>query len=90
MRGHPLVGLDRRRHPSHYADFHQLKKRHELDVYYTALRYAEHRANLKHEYERLNSFIHHRVARAEPENVPVLLTQRRKSLAEQIDQTLPR
>ena len=90
MKAHPEVSLDRRRRSSHYADFHRARKRHELDVYYTALRHAEHRANLKHEYERLNSLIHHRVARADPENVPVLLTQRRKSLAEQIDQTLPR
>ena len=90
MRGHPQVGLDRRRRPSHYADFHRAKKRHELDVYYTALRHAEHRANLKHEYERLNSLIHHKVARADPEDIPILLTQRRKILAEQIHQTLPR
>ena len=90
MRGHPLVGLDRRRRPSHYADFHQLKKRHELDVYYTALRQAEHRANLAHEYSRLDSLIKHNLARADSENVPLLLMDRRKSLAEQINQSLPR
>jgi len=90
MRGQPLVGLDRHRRPSHYADFHLAKKRHELDVYYTALRQADHRANLGHEYERLNSLIHHKVARADPENVPLLLAERRQSLAEQINQSLPR
>ena len=90
MRGHPLVGLDRRRRPSHYADFHQLKKRHELDIYYTALRQADHRANLAHEYNRLDSLIKHNLAKDDAGNVALLLKDRRKSLAEQINQTLPR
>ena len=90
MREHPIVGLDRRRRPSHYADFHQVKKRAQFDVYYAALRQAEHRANLGHEYDRLNSLIHHNLARDDPENVPLLLMDRRRSLAAQINQSLPR
>ena len=65
--------MDRRRRPSHYADFHRVKKRAELDVYYTALRQAEHRANLGHEYERLNSLSHQ--ARDDPEMVVRLVTR---------------
>ena len=85
-RSHPIIALDSRRHPSHYADFHRAKQRFELDVYYTGLRNAERRANLKHEQQRIDAMLEHKLFRPGTE---VFLHRRRSSLAAQIGSSLP-
>ena len=84
-RAHPVIALDHRRRRSHYADFHRAKKRFELDVYYTALRHQERRANLMSEHERVNSLLEHKLFRPGTE---LFLEHRRHVLAEQIGSSL--
>ena len=84
-RGHPIIALDSRRRPSHYADFHKAKNRMELDVYYNALRERDLRANLQSEKHRIDSLLHHKLFRPGTE---VFLRHRRDSLAAQIGSSL--
>ena len=84
-RSHPIIALDNRRHPSHYADFHRAKKRFELDVYYTALRQRDLRANLQSEKHRIDAMLEHKLFRPGTE---VFLRHRRDSLAAQIGSSL--
>ena len=85
MRNHPIVALDNKRRRSHYADFHKARKRFELDVYYTALRHQERRANLMSEHGRLTSLLEHKLYRPGTE---VFLEHRRQALADQIGSSL--
>ena len=80
-RAHPIIALDNRRRPSHYADFHRAKKRFELDVYYTALRQRDRRANLESEKHRIDAMLEHKLYRP---GTQVFLRNRRDSLAAQI------
>ena len=84
-RRHPAIALDNRRHRSHYADFHRAKKRFELDVYYTALRQRDLRANLQSEKHRIDAMLAHKLYRPGTE---VFLRHRRDSLAAQIGSSL--
>ena len=84
-RAHPIIALDNRRRPSHYADFHRAKKRFELDVYYTALRQRDLRANLHSEQHRIDAMLEHKLYRPGTE---VFLRHRRDSLAAQIGSSL--
>ena len=84
-RSHPIIALDSKRRRSHYADFHQAKKRFELDVYYTGLRSQERRANLRYEQQRIESLLEHKLFRPGTE---VFLDRRRKNLAAQIGDSL--
>ena len=84
-RSHPIIALDNRRHPSHYADFHRAKQRFELDVYYTAFRNQERRANLKYEQQRIDAMLEHKLYRP---GTQVFLHHRRDSLAAQIGSSL--
>ena len=84
-RSHPIVALDSRRRHNHYADFHRAKKRFELDIYYTGLRNAERRANLKYEQQRIDAMLEHKLFRPSTE---VFLVRRRNSLAAQIGDIL--
>ena len=84
-RSHPIIALDSHRHPSHYADFHKAKQRHELDVYYTGLRHAERRANLRSERQRLDAMLKHDQGQGVDE---MFLLQRRTVLAAQIRNSL--
>ena len=86
-RKHPIIALDNHRRHSHYADFHLAKQRFELDVYYTALRNQDNRANLIHEHQRVKSLLENKLFRAGTE---VFLAERRKRLAAQIGETFPR
>ena len=86
-RSHPIIALDNRRRSSHYADFHQAKKRFELDVYYTALRARDRRANLQSEKHRIDAMLEHKLFRPGTE---VFLSARRDALANQIDTSLGR
>ena len=84
-RSHPIIALDNRHRPSHYADFHHAKKRFELDVYYTALRQRDHRANLESEKRRIDAMLEHKLFRP---GTQVFLRHRRDSLAAQIGSSL--
>ena len=84
-RSHPIIALDSRRHPSHYADFHRAKQRFELDVYYTALRQRDRRANLESEKHRIDAMLENKLFRPGTE---VFLRARRDSLAAQIGSSL--
>ena len=84
-RSHPIIALDNHRRRSHYAYLHRAKKRYELDVYYTALRHQEHRANLMYEQQRINALLEHKLFRPGTE---VFLNQRRQHLATQIMSSL--
>ena len=84
-RSHPIIALDSRRRHSHYADFHKAKQRFELDVYYTGLRDAERRANLKYERQSIDAMLEHKLFRPGTE---VFLQKRRKYLAGQIGDSL--
>ena len=77
--------MDSRRRHNHYADFHRAKKRFELDVYYTGLRNAGRRANLKYEQQRINAMLEHKLFAPGTE---VFLHRRRSSLAAQIGDSL--
>ena len=80
-RSHPIIALDNRRRHSHYADFHRAKKRFELDVYYTALRQRDRRANLESAKHRIDAMLENKLFRPGTE---VFLRARRDSLAAQI------
>ena len=84
-RSHPIIALDNRRRPSHYADFHRAKRRFELDVYYTARRNQERRANLNYEQQRIDAMLEHKLFRPGTE---LFLHRRRNSLAAQIGDSL--
>ena len=84
-RSRPIIALGNRRRHSHYADFHRAKKPFELDVYYTALRNQERRANLKHEQQRIDAMLEHKLYRPGTE---LFLHHRRDSLAAQIGDPL--
>ena len=84
-RSHPIVALDSRRRHNHYADFHKAKQRCELDVYYAALRHAEHRANLKYEQQSIDAMLEHKLFRPSTE---VFMARRRNSLAAKIGELL--
>ena len=84
-RSHPIIALDNSRRPSHYADFHRAKQRFELDVYYTALRQRDRRANLESEKHRIDAMLEHKLFRPGTE---VFLRHRRDSLAAQIGSSL--
>ena len=84
-RSHPIIALDNRRRPSHYADFNRAKKRFELDVYYTALRQRDLRANLQSEKHRMDAMLERKLFRPGTE---VFLRHRRDSLAAQIGSSL--
>ena len=84
-RSHPIVALDSRRRHNQYADFHRTRQRYDLDIYYTALRHAEHRANLKYEQQRIDAMLRHKLFRPGTE---VFLESRRKKLAAQIGNSL--
>ena len=84
-RNHPIIGLDRHRRPTHYADFHRVKNRLELDVYYSALRAQEKRANLLQDRQRVNELIERHTGAFSK----TFLAERRKRLAEQLGETLP-
>ena len=84
-RSHPIIALDNRRRPSHYADFHRATQRIELDLYYTALRQRDRRANLESEKHRIDAMLAHKLFRPGTE---VFLRHRRESLAEQIGSSL--
>ena len=84
-RSHPIIALDNRRRPSHYADFHRAKRRFELDVYYTARRNQERRANLNYEQQRIDAMLEHKLFRPSTE---VFLVRRRNSPAAQIGELL--
>ena len=86
-RNHPIIALDRRRRPTHYADFHHVKRRLELDVYYSALRDHERRANLTQERQRVNALLQHKLYSGGDNSL--FLAQRRKQLAAQLGETLP-
>ena len=86
-RNHPIIALDRRRRPTHYADFHRAKHRLELDVYYSALRNQERRANLTQERERVNALLQHKLFGSRANEI--FLAERRKRLAAQLGETLP-
>jgi len=86
-RNHPIIALDRRRRPTHYADFHRAKHRLELDVYYTTLRDQERRANLIQERQRVNALLQHKLFRGGDSEI--FLAERRKRLAAQLGETLP-
>ena len=62
-----------------------LQKRFELDVYYTGLRDAERRANLKYEQQRINAMQEHKLFAPGTED---FLESRRKKLAAQIGDSL--
>ena len=85
-RSHPIIALDNRRRPSHYADYHRAKQRFELDVYYTALRQRDRRANLESEKHRIDAMLQHKLFRP---GTQVFLHHRRDSLAAQLKDTLP-
>ena len=78
-RKHPIIALDNRRRPSHYADFHRAKKRFELDVYYTALRQRDL------EQQRIDAMLEHKLF---PPGTELFLHRRRDSLAAQIGDSL--
>ena len=84
-RSHPIIALENRRRPSHYADFHRARKWFELDVYYTALRQRDRRANLESEKHRIDAMLEHKLYRP---GTQVFLRHRRDSLAEQIGSSL--
>ena len=84
-RSRPIIALDNRRRHSHYADFHRAKKRFEMDVYYTALRNQERRANLRYEQQRIDAMLENKLFRPGTE---VFLSRRRNSLAAQIGDSL--
>ena len=84
-RSHPIIALDNRRRPSHYADYHRAKERFELDVYYTALRQRDRRANLESEKHRIDAMLENKLFRPGTE---VFLRARRDSLAAQIGSSL--
>ena len=84
-RSHPIIGLDNRRRHSHYTDFHRAKERFGLDVYYTALRNQERRANLKYEQQRISALLEHKLFSPGTE---FFLDRRRKNLAAQIGDSL--
>ena len=84
-RSHPIIALDNRRRPSHYADYHRAKQRFELDMYYTALRQRDRRANLESEKHRIDAMLEHKLFRPGTE---VFLRHRRDSLAAQIGSSL--
>ena len=84
-RSHPIIALDSRRRHSHYTDFHNAKQRFELDVYYTGLRNAERRANLKSEKQRIDAMLAHKMGQGVDE---AFLRERRKVLAAQIGNSL--
>ena len=84
-RRHPIIALDSRRRPSHYADFHRAKNRLELEVYNTELRQRERRANLQSEQHRIDAMLTHKLYRP---GTQVLLRHRRDSLAAQIGDSL--
>ena len=84
-RSHPIIALDSRRHPSHYADFHRAKQRFELDLYYTALRQRDPCANLESERHRIDALLEHKLYRP---GTQVFLRHRRDRLAEQIGSSL--
>ena len=81
-RSHPIIALDHRLRPSHYADFQRAKQRFELDVYYTALRQRDRRANLESEKHRIDAMLEHKLYG------PGTLRHRRDSLAAQIGSSL--
>ena len=84
-RSHPIIALDNHRRPSHYADFHRAKKRFELDVYHTALRQRDLRANLQPGEHHIDAMLEHKLYRPGTE---VFLRHRRDSLAAQIKDSL--
>jgi len=84
-RSHPIIALDNRRHPSHYADFHKAKQRYELDMYYTALRQQDRRANLNSEKQRVDAMLEHKLYRP---GTKVALRERRDHLAAMMGETL--
>ena len=84
-RSHPIIALDNRRRPSHYADFHNTKQRMELDVYYTALRQRDRRANLQSGKHRIDALLENKLYRPGTE---LFLRHRRDSLAAQIGDSL--
>ena len=84
-RSHPIVALDGRLRQGHYADVHRAKQRYELDVYYTALRHAGHRANLAYEQQRIDAMLEHKLFR--PGAKP-FLESRRRNLAAQMGNSL--
>ena len=84
-RSRPIIALDSHRRHSHYTDFHKAKQRHELDVYYTGLRQAEKRANLRSERQRIDSMLKHDLAQGMDE---MFLLQRRSILASQLRNSL--
>ena len=84
-RCHPIIALDDRPRHSHYADFHRAKQRFELDVYYTALRQRDRRANLESEEHRIDAMLENKLFRPGTE---VFLRHRRDSLAAQIGSSL--
>ena len=86
-RNHPIIGLDRHRRPTHYADFHRVKNRLELDVYYSALRDLERRASLTQERQRVNALLQHKLFGSRANEI--FLAERRKRLAAQLGETLP-
>ncbi len=86
-RNHPIIALDSRRRPTHFADFRRAKNRWELDVYYSALRNQERRANLIQERQRVNALLQHKLFG--PGANEVFLAERRKQLAAQLGETLP-
>ena len=84
-RSHPIIALDNHRRHSHYADFHHAKTRFELDMYYTALRNQDRRANLNYEKQRIDAMLEHKLFRP---GTKVFLHQRRDSLAAQMGVSL--
>ena len=84
-RRHPVIALDSRRRPTHYADFHLAKNRLEMDVYNTELRQRELRANLQSEQHRIDAMLTHKLYRP---GTQVFLHHRRDSLAAQISSSL--
>ena len=87
-RNHPIIALDNHRRPTHYADFRRAKHRWELDVYHTALRNQERRANIIQERQRINALLQHKLYGSRANEV--FLAERRKQLAAQMGETLPR
>ena len=84
-RRHPVIALDSRRRPTHYADFHLAKNRLEMDVYNAELRQRELRANLQSEQHRIDAMLAHKLYRP---GTQVFLRHRRDSLAAQIGSSL--
>ena len=84
-RSHPIIALDSRRRHNHYADFHRARQGYDLDIYYTALRHAEHRANLKYEQQSIHAMLEHKLFRP---GTKLFLESRRRDLASQIHNSL--